>query len=104
MPKKRDFLQPELTLAKLSIHVMFSKFLQNQPQMLFMICFYFGEDQNIINEDHNKPIEILHNTLFIIYMKYVGALVSPKDITVYSYNPYRVVKAVLGMSDEQILN
>src|SRR4051812_33106274 len=34
------------------------------------------------------------NTLFIMVMKYVGAFVSTKDITVYSYKPYLVVKAV----------
>ena len=38
------------------------------------------------------------NTLFIMCMKNAGALVSPNDMTVYSYNPYRVVNAVLGIS------
>src|SRR4051794_9113885 len=42
------------------------------------------------------------NTLFIIFMKYAGALVNPNDITVYSYNPYLVVKAVFGISFSQI--
>jgi hypothetical protein len=36
------------------------------------------------------------NTEFIRYMKCAGALVSPNDITKYSYNPYLVEKAVLG--------
>ncbi|KAI5014878.1 hypothetical protein ZWY2020_056268, partial [Hordeum vulgare] len=36
------------------------------------------------------------NTLFIRFIKFAGALVSPNDMTVYSYKPYRVVKAVLG--------
>jgi len=44
------------------------------------------------------------NTLFIRYIKKAGALVNPKDMTVYSYNPYLVMKAVLGMSDGLILN
>src|SRR6187399_457171 len=43
------------------------------------------------------------NTLFIILMKYAGVLVNPNDITVYSYSPYRVVKAVLGISFSRIL-
>jgi hypothetical protein len=34
------------------------------------------------------------NTLFIRFMKKVGALVSPKGITVNSYWPYRVTKVV----------
>jgi hypothetical protein len=33
------------------------------------------------------------NTLFIKFIKYAGALVSPKDMTKNSYSPYLVVKA-----------
>jgi hypothetical protein len=43
------------------------------------------------------------NTEFIRYMKCAGALVRPKDMTRYSYNPYLVKKAVFGMSSGQIL-
>jgi hypothetical protein len=43
------------------------------------------------------------NTEFIMYMKCVGALVSPNDITKYSYNLYLVEKAVLGTSFRRIL-
>jgi hypothetical protein len=42
-------------------------------------------------------------TKFIRYMKNAGALVRPKDITRYSYNPYLVEKAVLGISCGWIL-
>jgi hypothetical protein len=38
------------------------------------------------------------NTLFIIYIKYAEALVKPNDIIVYSYNPYLVINAILGIS------
>src|SRR3954471_19344273 len=44
------------------------------------------------------------NTLFIIFMNYAGTLVNPNDITVYSYNPYLVVKAVFGISFFGIFN
>src|SRR5512141_2817874 len=44
------------------------------------------------------------NTLFIMFIKYAGALVRPNDITVYSYNPYLVVKVVLGISCSRIFN
>jgi hypothetical protein len=37
-------------------------------------------------------------TEFIKYMKGASALVRPKDMTKYSYRPYRVVKAVFGIS------
>jgi hypothetical protein len=43
------------------------------------------------------------NTEFIRYKKYIGALLGPNDITKYSYNPYLVENAVLGMSYDQIL-
>jgi hypothetical protein len=36
-------------------------------------------------------------------MKCAGALVRPKDMTRYSYNPYLVEKAVFGMSSGWIL-
>jgi hypothetical protein len=37
-------------------------------------------------------------TEFMRYMKYAGALVRPNDMTGYSYRPYRVEKAVFGIS------
>jgi hypothetical protein len=44
------------------------------------------------------------NTLFIMVMKFDRAFVSPKDITVYSYRPYLVGKAVLGISCSRIFS
>jgi hypothetical protein len=44
------------------------------------------------------------NTLFIKFIKYAGALVSPKDMIKNSYSPYLVVKAVLGISSVRIFN
>jgi hypothetical protein len=43
------------------------------------------------------------NMEFIRYMKCAGALVSPNNITKYSYNPYLVEKADLGTSSGWIL-
>jgi hypothetical protein len=43
------------------------------------------------------------NIEFIRYMKYAGAFVSPKDMTRYSYKPYLVEKAILGISSSLIL-
>ena len=43
-------------------------------------------------------------TWFINLMKVLGALVKPNDITVYSYNPYLVVNAILGISVAQIFS
>jgi hypothetical protein len=43
------------------------------------------------------------NTEFIRYIKCAGALVSPNNITKYSYNMYLVENTVLGMSSRWIL-
>jgi hypothetical protein len=43
------------------------------------------------------------NMEFIRYIKCVGALVSPNNITKYSYNPYLVENVVLGISSASIL-
>jgi hypothetical protein len=43
------------------------------------------------------------NTEFIKYKKCARALVSPNDITKYSYNMYLVENTVLGMSSKRIL-
>jgi hypothetical protein len=42
------------------------------------------------------------NIEFIRYMKCAGALVSPNDITEYSYNSYLMENAVLGTFFRQI--
>jgi hypothetical protein len=63
-----------------------------------MIFLSFGVYQNIVNEDHDEFVELWHKTEFIRYMKYAGALVSPKYITRYSYSPYLVEKAVFEIS------
>jgi len=42
------------------------------------------------------------NMEFMRYMKYVGALVNPKDITMYSYDPYRVENTIFGISPSLI--
>ena len=49
---------------------------------------------NTITNLFNSSIK----TEFIRYIKYAGAFVKPKDMTRYSYNPYLVEKAVLGIS------
>jgi hypothetical protein len=63
---------------------MITKLLKNNADMLSMLFFGLGEDKNVINEDHNKDISSSKKIEFIKYMKYAGALVNPKDITVYS--------------------
>jgi hypothetical protein len=44
------------------------------------------------------------NTLFIKYIKKIGAFVNSKDITIYSYNPYLVINDVFSISEGRILS
>jgi hypothetical protein len=37
-------------------------------------------------------------------MKKVGTIVRPKDITVYSYSPYLVIKVIFDMFEDRILS
>ena len=104
MTEEWNLVNPELALAELSVQLMLSQSLQHEPQMLFMLFLYLGEDQNIINENHHEDIQIVHETMFIRCMKKAGALVKPNDMTVYSYGPYLQVNAVLGISSGRILS
>jgi hypothetical protein len=60
MPKKQNFLQPESTLAELDIELMVSKSLQNNSEMLRILFFTLGIDQDVINEDHDKLVQLRH--------------------------------------------
>jgi hypothetical protein len=56
MSKKQNFLQSENTLAELGIELMVSKSLQNNSEMMRMLFFTLGIDQDVINEDHDKLV------------------------------------------------
>jgi hypothetical protein len=63
MSKKQNFLQLESTLAELGIKLMVSKSLQSlqdNSEMLRMLLFVLGVDQDVINEDHNKLVQLQH--------------------------------------------
>src|SRR6185437_8843376 len=60
MTEEWNLANPELALAELSIQLMLSQSLQHESQMLFMLFLCLGEDQNIINENHHKDIQIIH--------------------------------------------
>jgi hypothetical protein len=58
MSKKQNFLQLESTLAELGIELMVSKSFQNNSKMLRMLLFTLVIDQDIINEDHDKLVQL----------------------------------------------
>jgi hypothetical protein len=60
MSKKWNFLQLESTLAELGIELMVSKSLQNNSEMLRMLFFTLGIDQDVINEYHDKLVQLRH--------------------------------------------
>jgi dynactin complex subunit len=60
MPKKRNFLQSERTLAEFGIELMVTKSLQNNQKMLLMLFFTLRVDQNVINENHDKLVQLRH--------------------------------------------
>jgi hypothetical protein len=67
--------------------------------MFLMITITLGITKNIVDESHDKSVQILHEHLIHQIHKIGGALVSPNGITVNSYKPYQVEKVVLGISD-----
>jgi hypothetical protein len=60
MSKKKNFLQPESTLAEFGIELMVPKSLQNNVEMSRMLFFILGVDQDVINEDHDKLVQLRH--------------------------------------------
>jgi hypothetical protein len=60
MPRKRDFLQPKSTHAEFGIELVISKSLENNAEMPHMIFLILGVDQDVINEDHDKLVQLRH--------------------------------------------
>jgi hypothetical protein len=58
MSKKRNFLQPESTLAEFGIKLLVPKSLQNNGEMPLMLFFTLGLDQDVVNEDHEKLVQL----------------------------------------------
>jgi hypothetical protein len=60
MTKKRYFLRPKCTFTELGIELMAAKSLQDNTKMLLMFFFILGVDQDIVNEDHEKLVQLQH--------------------------------------------
>jgi hypothetical protein len=60
MSKKRNFFHSESTLAKLGIELMVMKSTQNNSEMLRMLLFTLAIDQDVINEEHDKLVQLRH--------------------------------------------
>jgi hypothetical protein len=77
---------------------------EDDPKVTLMVLAILGIDKDVVDEDYNKLIQFFMNTLFMRFMKKVGAFVSPKDITVNSYCPYLVTNVVFCISASLILS
>jgi hypothetical protein len=60
MSKKGNFFQSERTVAVFAIELMVSKSLQNNVEMPRMLFFTLRIDQDVINEDHDKLVQLRH--------------------------------------------
>jgi hypothetical protein len=58
--KKWYILQPECTLGELGIELMVVKSLQDNTKVLLMLSFIPGVNQDVINEDHKKLVQLRH--------------------------------------------
>jgi hypothetical protein len=63
-----NFTQPKLTLAELHIELMITQSLKHNAEVLFMFFLTFRKDQDVINEDHDKLVQLFHEK-FIKYRK-----------------------------------
>jgi hypothetical protein len=58
--KKWYFLQPECTLTELGIELMVVKSLQDNTKVSLMLFFILEVDQDVVNEDHEKLVQLRH--------------------------------------------
>jgi hypothetical protein len=79
-----DFPLPEFTFGQFSIQLMVAQSLKYDMQMLSVLGFILGINQDIIDEDHHKLVQLWHKYGVHQIHEISWALVSPKDITRYS--------------------
>jgi transposase-like protein len=102
------FLDPEHALAKFGIQLVLSQPLKNNSEVITTNWSNSGMKTEFIR--YMKSMNITTNwsnsgmkTEFIRCMKCVGAFINPNDMKRYTYRPYLIMKAVLGISSVQIL-
>jgi hypothetical protein len=60
MTHELNFGQPELTLAELRIQLMITQSLKHNAEMLFILFLTLRKDQDVINEDYDKLVQLFH--------------------------------------------
>ena len=70
--------------------------------MLCMVYLILQVNQDIIDKHNHELIELKHEYRIHQVHEVGKSFVSSKDMTKYSYKPYLVEKAILGMSSDLI--
>jgi hypothetical protein len=60
MTKKCNLCQTKFALAKFGVQLVTSELFQYQSQMFLMFFSYLRVNQNVVDEDNNKLIQVLH--------------------------------------------
>jgi hypothetical protein len=60
MTQELNFAQPELALGELHIKLMITQPLKHNVEMIFMLFLTLRKDQDVVNEDHNKLVQLFH--------------------------------------------
>jgi hypothetical protein len=72
--------------------------------MSLMFFFCLRVYQDVVNEHNHEFVQIFSEHLVHQIHEGTGALVNPKGIIVYSYNPNLEMNAVLGISEGLIFS
>jgi hypothetical protein len=68
MAQELHFREQKLTLAEFSKRLLLSQNLQNDSQMFCMFMVIFGIDQNVVNEDYDKLVQVrLKDSVHIVH-------------------------------------
>jgi hypothetical protein len=60
MTQELNFAQPKLTLAELRTKLMITQSLKHNAEMILMIFLTLRKGQDVINEDHDKLLQLFH--------------------------------------------
>jgi hypothetical protein len=82
---------------------MVSEVLENNVKMFSMVLLVLGINKNVVDKNQDKLVKLWHKNLIHEIHEVGRSIVRPKDMTKYSYSPYRVEKAVFGISHGRIL-
>jgi hypothetical protein len=81
MTEELNFTQPELALAKLRIKPMITQSRKHNVEMLFMLFLTLRKDQDGVNEDHDKLVQLFHENRVHQVSEVSGGVGQAKDIT-----------------------